>query len=373
MRADIIIVNYLSADDVARCLKDLGVWELGEVWVVNNSLNEPGGDSDHERLLGAMQEHPNVRLLVPPNNLGFAGGCNHAYAHSRSEIVVLINPDALVGRADLLKLVGHMREDPELGALSPAMFWNQGRSFLVPPSVPQTPASALGLALSTRVPWFARWLASKALELTKIISRQTSVQSVDFLTGAVLLVRREAARSATSVSGLADDALFDPGYFMFFEDSDLSVRLRRAGWRLGVAPHIRAVHEYRHKQTKLGLMAQSRDAYFKKCFPNFFRLTLSLALLDLIGCKVIATERFKSSLGRVASAGEFVLKSGGGELLALSPSLLARPALLRPPWLAATPMGVDEWDLLEPGDYVALIQASSGPPSWHHFERAAPQ
>ena len=372
MRSDIIIVNYLSADDVARCLKDLGGWDVGDVWVVNNSLCEPGGDIDHERLLDLTKEHANVRVLAPPINLGFSGGCNFAYSLSQAQVVVLLNPDAIITKDDLHRLIDLMQEDSGLGALSPAMFWNLERSFLVPPTVRQTPASTIGLALSTRLPWLARWLAKSDLAEMKRISCLESVHPVDFLTGAVLLVRRDAARSAAKEFGLSNDELFDPDYFMFFEDSDLSVRLRRTGWRLGIAPHIRAMHEYRHKQYKLGLMAQSRDTYFRKCFPRFFKMTQKLTLIDRLNGPVLSYKRHQSTLGRVTSANEFSLKVDGAAVLALSPSLLGRPALFRPSWLPNKPLSDGDWSLIEPGHYVALIESKAGEQSWRHFERAFP-
>jgi GT2 family glycosyltransferase len=373
VRADIIIVNFLSADDVVRCLTNLGNWDAGQVWIVDNSQSEPGGDLDHERLIALAQTRTDVRLLTPPNNLGFGGGCNYAYSRSDSEVVALLNPDSMIAREDLLKLVDLMGEDAKLGAIAPAMYWNKERSFLVPPSVPQTPAATLANAISERVPFVAHWLARTALERTKEISSRQHVQEVDFLTGAVLLARRSAINSASQEFGQKNDVIFDPSYFMFFEDSDLSVRLRRSGWRLGIAPHVRAIHEYRHKHYKLGLMAQSREIYFKKCFPLFFRLTQDLSLLERFACKVLPSKRFQLSLGSVVSHEEFNHKCGGAKLLALSPSMLARPALFRPPGFVPRSLSEDEWGLLEPGNYAALIQGDAGRPVWCHFERTFPE
>jgi GT2 family glycosyltransferase len=60
-------------------------------------------------------------------------------------------------------------------------------------------------------------------------------QEVGFASGAALVARREAWDGAGG---------FDPEYFMYGEDLDLSLRLRLAGWGVGVVPSARADHDY---------------------------------------------------------------------------------------------------------------------------------
>jgi hypothetical protein len=188
---------------------------------------------------------------------------------------------------------------------------------------------------------------------------------VDFLAGAVMLVRRSAA--------LAVGGLFDPAYFMFFEDSDLSVRLRRGGFRLQVVPAASAVHEYRHKAFKAGMMDASRKDYFRKRFPVFFRLSDSLRRMDRwqrpvdppCGCDTLGAS--------VASAQEFRVITGNAGVLAISPSMLGMPAVFRPAGEAPRALTDAEWALLEPAPYVVYLQPRdrSRPPRWVRFERPA--
>jgi hypothetical protein len=56
------------------------------------------------------------------------------------------------------------------------------------------------------------------------------------LSGALVLLKREAVRKA--------GGLFDPRFFMYFEDTDLSLRLRKAGYSLVLEPRAAAIHEY---------------------------------------------------------------------------------------------------------------------------------
>ena len=114
------------------------------------------------------------------------------------------------------------------------MYWNEERTFVIPHTVAQTPREAMAALLRSRWRGLARRSAAAALVRMRAQMSQARVLSVSFMTGAVLLLRRSAV--------LAAGGLFDPRYFMFFEDSDLSQRLRRAGWRLAVVlnPHAPA-------------------------------------------------------------------------------------------------------------------------------------
>jgi GT2 family glycosyltransferase len=370
MRTDIVLVNFLMAPDVIRCLSALGHWPFGTIWVINNSAQMPDSSADTALLRDAVDGRIDTVLLDAGANLGFGKACNLAFSRSKSEIVLLLNPDARIQTSGLMELMMLMRNSPSLGAISPGMCWNDSQSFLIPPSVSQTPFATLSLALSTRWAWWARWHASRELMRMQLLSNKSNATPVDFLSGAVLLVRREAAQMAAKLAGLKDDDLFDPDYFMFFEDSDLSVRLRRAGWTLGVHTGIKAIHNYRHKPYKGLMMLQARQLYFRKRFPWFFRLSASLKWIDALSRRVDPSDRFDLLQNVLHSAAAFTAQTNGAAVLALSPSLLAWPAVYRPDGLLATPLDEDDWALLEPGQYVAFLQDGLGTSRWCCFTRA---
>ena len=90
------------------------------------------------------------------------------------------------------------------------------------------------------------------------------------LSGSALMVHRRALN--------ADACLFDPLFFMYFEDSDLCMRLRRQGWGMALAPEALAVHAWRNEPHKQGLMEAGAAVYFGKHYPNdrWLRRTQSL-------------------------------------------------------------------------------------------------
>jgi GT2 family glycosyltransferase len=357
---DVIVVNYRCLNETVQALSRLGGWALGRVWVVDNS-EDAAEAAGLATLLAGM---PWAKLLVSPCNLGFGRACNLAFAQSQAELVLLLNPDARTGLDDIDTLAGALRADSQLAAVAPVMYWNEEHTFVIPHTVAQTPLVALGALLRSRWRGLARRSALAALARMRAQLGEAGVLRVSFLTGAVLLLRRAAV--------VAAGGLFDPRYFMFFEDSELSLRLRRSGWGLGVVPTAQAVHTYRHKAFKAGLMGQARQQYFAACFPGFFRLTVGLARLDRLVRPVPLAKWFHTVPQALTSADSFAAATGGAKVLAWSPSLLMQPAIFRPDPALANSFSAAEWALLEPAAYVALLQAGGGAPQWWYFEVAPP-
>jgi GT2 family glycosyltransferase len=351
---DVCIVNYFGADDVARCVRTLGGWPHGRVWVVENSADTAERDK-----LAAL---PGIELLTPDANLGFGRGCNLAFERSTEPYFLLLNPDALIGTADLQVLLDTLRSRRGVGAVSPRIWWNAARTFMLPSAFAQTPAMCVAQSLAPRFRGPTLAASRRYLARQGAMMSGTAFADVPFLAGAVMLLRREAVVEA--------GGLFDPGYFMFYEDSDLSVRLRRSGWRLGIAPAASAVHEYRHKAFKAGLMAQSRETYFRKLFPAFHRSVLPV--VDRWVRPVPVREWFDVLEAPCETLHDFEAQAPGTAIVAFSPSMTTMPAIFRLPPDKAAPFTQAEWDLLEPAQYTALVQDGKGR-RWLHFRREAPQ
>jgi GT2 family glycosyltransferase len=356
---DIAIVNYFSALDVRRCLERLGPWMHGTVWLVDNSQDA----AEFAALLECTQARPWVRLIDSGGNIGFGRACNVAFEQSTSPLFLLLNPDAWIAPADVQALAQAMNDDPRLGAVSPRVYWNEARTFLLPLGIAQTPWTALAQALAPRARRLARWAAARSLATQRQRMASTSTFEVAFLSCGSTMLRRQAA--------LAAGGLFDPDYFMFFEDSDLSVRLRRSGWRLAIVPTAAAVHEYRHKAFKAGMMAQSRSQYFRKLYPWFHSLSAGLERLDALARPVPLQRWFEALPAECRTLTDFTSQTNARGVVAFSSSGLMMPAAFRPLGASVRSFDEEEWALLEPAGYVALMQdeGEAAPARWVHFER----
>lgn len=357
---DIVIVNYHSAEDTLAAIAGITPWRHGQIWLVDNS--QDGGEA--ARLSSALADNPAVQLLVPERNLGFGGGCNLAFERSSAEFVLLLNPDARIDERNILLLAETLGQYPKFGGVSPKTYWDAERRFLLPSAFPQTPLVMLAMTLALHSPRLAKVGARRYLKKMRNGMAASQPYSIPFLVGAVMLLRRSAV--------LAAGGLFDPAYFMFYEDSDLSLRLRRAGYRLGIVPAAEAVHEYRHKPFKTGMMAESAQTYFAKNFPFFYRATKRLSRLTRWGRPVVWDEWGEILPHPISTPRNLSEQLGGSGVVALSPSAMMVPALFRPLGADSTWLNEQDWARLEPGRYMLACSAGEDGTSlrWVGFERA---
>ena len=362
---DIVIVNYRCAADTLQALARLAQWPHGILWLVDNSAQDVDIAADTAALHLASAGIPWVRILTPGSNVGFGCACNLSFAESKAEFFLLLNPDARMAADDVVLLANALTDQPALGAVSPKIFWNEQRTFVLPVASPQTPGHRMAMALATHSRTLTKWTVQHSLNGAMRQMDSKTTFEVPFIAGAVMLLRRKAVLSA--------GGLFDPDYFMFFEDSDLSVRLRRAGFSLAMVPTACAVHEYRHKAFKAGMMETSLHQYFSKQYPLFYRWSGRLSRVAALARPVNPAKWFNVISEPVTSAQEFATCTHNGRVLAFSPSLLMMPALFRPAFEDARSFSAQEWAMLEPAIYTALVQStdSTRKQEWFYFERAA--
>ncbi len=166
-----------------------------------------------------------VRLVEAGRNLGFGAACNLAAAKSTGRHLLLLNPDAWIDGESLRRLVEAQESDPRLGVAAPALRYPDGsRQFVWSP-----PVGVPGEAIQRFRNRFERSGWNHGL-LPRLLR---PFVGAGWHTAACLLVLRSAFEE---VGG------FDEGFFLYFEDADLCLRLRRAGFRLREVRGARAWH-----------------------------------------------------------------------------------------------------------------------------------
>lgn len=341
-----IIVNYhshlLTARAAASVLDDQSD---AQVIVIDNSESK----SEEQALRAALP--PQVECVVSPQNIGFGRACNLGYQHASHDLILLLNPDAFVVKGCIRTLTNFLQKTPRAGAVAPLVYWNAEQSWLAPPILTHTPFTEAGMAILLRQPWlgsvvsrvFRRW----ALRLIK------SGQPVErpMLSGGHLMLRRSAIEAA--------GGLFDPAFFMYFEDTDLCRRLRQSGSQLFILPEAHAVHEWCSTPDKAGASTASRQYYFDKHFKN----NSLLALRNRVerSCLRICLPKCRD-LGICSSSPVFSVPEviQDAWVLELSPQPLLIPALYYFGDGAEVNISQSLWQRLDIGDYWARISSPSG-------------
>lgn len=168
------------------------------------------------------EEFADVRLFRRAN-IGFAAANNVALPHARGRYVLLLNPDVEVEQGTLAELVEELDRRPHTGAAS---------------VIQRAPDGTLQASIR-RFPSVGRQLG-EALFAGRLVGECESDEDgyraereADWLVGAFLVVRREALEAVGPL---------DERFFLYSEETDWCLRLRRAGWDVRHLPQLEIVH-----------------------------------------------------------------------------------------------------------------------------------
>ena len=247
-RLSIAIVTYapdlpVLAETLARLRAALThAWQHGFLAEARLILvdNGPGVDwRDRLRELADVAELPaTVNLLSGHGNIGYGAGHNLALTRHGLDCHLILNPDVLMEEDTLSMGLSFLATYPEAGLLAPAVWGPDGQRQYLCRAYP----TVLDLALRGFAPaWLKRRFHAR-LARYELRDRIGDAICWDppLVSGCFMLVRRDA------LPGIGG---FDPTYFLYFEDYDLSLRLARHA-RLAYTPTMRIVHLGGHAARK---------------------------------------------------------------------------------------------------------------------------
>ncbi len=251
----VVVVTWNSSGPLVNCLRALEtereVIPL-ELFVVDNASADGSADV-------ARQVAPWAQVVENRDNRGFAAANNQALAQAQGRYVALLNPDAEILAHALTSLVRYLDGMPDAAAAGPMTF---------------TPSGEVDYRCARRFPTL--WTEfCEVSGLTRRFPRHRlfsgapmghwdhrDPRDVDALSGACMVVRREAMDQV---------GLLDESFFMYFEDTELCFRLKRADWRVVYWPEARVRHwgGYSSSQIRDAMAVEalrSANRMFRKCY-----------------------------------------------------------------------------------------------------------
>jgi len=229
----IVIVNYNTREDLARCLETIPEASTGlicQTIVVDNASKDGSAEM-------ARTRYPWATVIEADHNGGYAYANNIGLrtavfreGEDQPRYALLLNPDTLLPPAALTQMVRLMDSHPDVGVSGPKLVRQDGsldkacrRSF-------PTPA----------VSFFRIVGLSKLFPKSRVFGRynltfldEYEQAEVDAVVGAFMLMRGAA---------LAQAGLLDEAFFMYGEDIDLCYRIKQHGWRIIYYPQVTVVH-----------------------------------------------------------------------------------------------------------------------------------
>lgn len=211
----ICIVTYNSANDIEACLIAVKnqTWPAIDIAIVDNASR----DNTVEIVSSMIGE---TRVFRNENNTGFAAGQNLAIAQSNSPYVLVLNPDVVLERDYVRKLVERAESDSSIGSATGCL------TFI---SNPERIDSA-GMEINEMRRASERG-AGRSVQEFQV------AEEVFGVSGAAALYSRRMI-NAISING----QFFDEDFFAYKEDVDVAWRAQLLGWKAWYEPRAKGIH-----------------------------------------------------------------------------------------------------------------------------------
>jgi N-acetylglucosaminyl-diphospho-decaprenol L-rhamnosyltransferase len=227
-----VVLNYRTPELTIKAV-EAALIEMeglaGSITVVDNDSR----DGSFESLSRAVQERGwrRVRVLQSGHNGGYGAGNNFGIQQglpdgSAPDYVYILNSDAFPEAGAIRLLLEYLEEHPRVGFAGSRLHGDDGAYHQTAFRFPTVFSEFEGAAATGPI---SRIFKNYIVALPE----PREVQTVDWIAGASLMVRHDV---------FVDTAGFDERFFLYFEETDLCLRARRAGWQSVYVPQSRVMH-----------------------------------------------------------------------------------------------------------------------------------
>lgn len=218
----IVLVTYQSAIDLPECLDSLAAAagpRPTEVVVVDNASRDDSADLAREFGAKVLENHENT---------GLSAGINRGVAETRADWVLIMNPDTRLEPESINRLLDAGASEKRIGCVGPRILGSDGSEYPTGRRFPSVVTGGLHALLGVL------WPGNPATRRYHMmdVDRQ-SRRNCDWVSGSCMMVRRTAF---DEIGG------FDSSYFMYFEEVDFCLRLRRKSWFVTLEPAATITH-----------------------------------------------------------------------------------------------------------------------------------
>lgn len=259
MDLSVIIVTHDSSPFIERCLRSIAAQMEGieyELIVVDNASHD-------ETCKIVKKEFPSVLFLRNDLNLGFAKANNLGLQKAEGEFVLLMNPDTVWKKGEAREAIGFLHNHPEIGAMGCRLTLEDGSWQRSHGNFPTLLRELKETFYLPRVFPRSNWTKG-----VFIYQDHPKPKPVEWVSCTFLICSRKL---------IAGIGYLDEDYFMYYEDIDLSKRIREQGKEIYYFPGIEIVHCQRWPS--LIDFGESPYIYFKKHFGLYFAKILRYILV----------------------------------------------------------------------------------------------
>jgi GT2 family glycosyltransferase len=253
--ASIIILSYNSREDLAECIPSLmsQTYQDFEIIVVDNASTD-GSE------IFTRTNYPEIKVIQTGKNLGYPAGNNVGFEVAEGEFIVVVNPDTVADPEWLAELIKPLKNDPTIAATtSKILIYHQKDKINTCANINHH----TGLT-------FCRGFNKSADQFSDF-------QSVGAVSGCSFAIRSDMLQK---ING------FDPDFFLYQEDADLSWRIRFAGGKIMYVPYSIIYHKFSLSISPWKEFYLERNRYLI-LLKNFNSKTLILLLPSLVMTEIV--------------------------------------------------------------------------------------
>lgn len=256
----IVIINYNGEKDTRECLRSLEKLKTPDnaeffAIVVDNASKEKLKVQSFDKTQDKSEKFKiDLEILRSEVNLGFSGGNNlgikYALEHG-ADYILILNNDTVVDSKLIHELLKRAKLKPTIGIVVPKIYFEKGYEF----HKDRYKESEKGKVI---------WYAGGILDWKNLIGHHKGVDEVDtgqydvslptdYATGCCMFIKKEI---------LDKVGLFDEKYFLYYEDSDFSEKVKWAGYSIVYEP--KAILWHKNAQSTYGSGSSLQDYYITR-------------------------------------------------------------------------------------------------------------
>jgi GT2 family glycosyltransferase len=232
MKLAVVILHYKHKEDTLECLKSVKQSDFGDFQIILVD-NASGDEFDEETL-----RHLDIEIISSKENTGYSGGNNLGIKKALelgAEKIFVLNPDTTVKKDTISALVRAL-EKYDAGLVGPKIYFADSKKI---------------------------WYAGGEFDVANVLGRHRGVdeedkgqydkdEETDGITGAAFMARAEV---------FGKIGVFDDRYFLYYEDADLSIRAKKAGFKIVYIPEAVVFHK---NARSTGLGSPLQDYYITR-------------------------------------------------------------------------------------------------------------
>ena len=244
----VVILNWNGVSDTLECLASLDRQQLKNIILTKVVVDNASKDNSVAII---AKKFPHIVLLQNESNIGFSAGNNKGIKYALSsgaDYIMILNNDTITDANLVQTLIEAMKNNKQVGIASPKIYFAKGSEFHKDRYAQKEQGKII-------------WYAGGIMDWENIIGHHRGVDEVDkgqyekdqeieVATGCCMVVAKEVFSKV---------GLFDARYFLYYEDSDISIKARRAGF---TALYVSKAHLWHKNASSTGGSGSDLQDYY---------------------------------------------------------------------------------------------------------------